>query len=443
MKVLLINKYYYPKGGAEVYLRNLERMLRAHGHETVVFAMKDVKNWAAKTGRYFALSVDFHGGWTGRLAWAGRQLFSRGAMGPLRELIEEEKPDLVHAHNIYHQLGPEILRVCKEYKLPVVMTLHDFKLICPNYQLYVKGEVCERCKRHKYCQALKYNCVKNSFLGSALAVTEMYWHNVIKKTYWRNVDKFLVPSRFMLEKMVDWGWERGKFEYIPNFTIRETRCRRGESGTKIDVARGKYILYFGRLTDEKGVDLLIKAWKKFCARRAGVRIGRDDENWRLIIAGRGSEENEYEEMIRKLRMKSKIEMIGFKSGEDLKNLIAEAALNILPSRIYENCPLSVLEAAELGVATLGARIGGIPEMIRAGVTGEMFEAGDAEDLFKKLNLLLARPERLVKMGEAARDLTREYFGEEWHWKKLKDVYGGVLKEAGSSESRWKNDKANV
>ena len=376
MKILLINKYYYLKGGSETYLFNLQKLLEAHGHQVVIFTMDDKRNLPIKNRKFLASAVDFSGGWRAKLAWAGRQLWSWGAVQPLAKLIKKEKPDLVHCHNIYHQLGPNILKVCKKYRLPVVMTLHDFKLICPNYQLFTQGKVCERCKKHQYFQCAKNRCLKNSLAGSFLAMVEMYWHQVLFKTYLKNVDRFIVPSRFMLEKMISWGWPREKFTYLPNFistsqkrfldsscgltrndegcchlefipSVISTSPRHGEVGTVSrdtsfscsssranavsreisfcsPTQKEKYALYFGRLSYEKGVDILIKAWSKVKG------------DYQLIIAGCGPQTEELEKLVLKLKISKRVKFVGFQSGDDLNNLIQKASLHIIPSRIYEN-----------------------------------------------------------------------------------------------------------
>ncbi len=422
MKILLINKYYHPGGGSETYLRNLEKMLRGHGHEVVIFATRSETDWPSKTAKYFAPPVDFRGGLLGKLAWVGRQLFSWGARRRLARLIENERPDLVHCHNIYHQLGPDILRVCKKYHLPVVLTCHDFKLLCPNYQLFTQGKVCERCRRHKYYQAVKYRCVKGSRAGSCLAAAEMYRHNVWQKTYLKNVDRFLIPSRFMLEKMVDWGWPREKLAYLPNFVVSGGGNGGVPRGQGAAARKGKYILYFGRLAHEKGLDVLLKAWSRVVSGRLV------DNDWKLVIAGRGPEEKQYKKLSRRLKLGKRVKWVGFKSGVTLKNLVAGAALNIAPSRVYDNCPLSILEAAGCGTPTLGARIGGIPELIRAGVNGELFEAEKVKDLREKLEALLTQPEKLTEMGEMARQMAMTYFNQEAHWAGLEEIYARVSRD---------------
>jgi len=430
MKILLINKYYYIKGGCETYMFNLQKLLEARGHQVIVFAQEDSRNLRAPLGSRFAAAVDFNSGWTGKLAWVGRQLWSWGASRPLARLIEKEQPDIVHCHNIYHQLGPHILKVCKKYHLPVVMTLHDFKLICPNYQLFTQGKICERCRAHHYGQCIKHRCVKNSLAGSWLGALEMYWHQVLFKTYLKNVDRFIAPSRFMLEKMVAWGWPREKFVHLANFV---------EAGDEEgNIAKQIYALYFGRLSHEKGVDILIKAWAKVVtpagvqSRLTGVSYGQGTSHTihapRLIIAGAGPQEKEYRALIRRLKLTKSVKMVGFKTGAALQKLIQNAAINIIPSRIYENCPLSLLEAGALGTPTLGAAIGGIPELIRPGINGELFAAGNPVDLAAKISELLSQPQRLAAMGVAAGDLTQTYFNSEQHWAGVESVYSALLPE---------------
>jgi len=177
MKILLINKFFYKKGGADVYFLNLGRLLEQAGHEVAYFSMRHPNNLKTEWSKYFVSRVDFteRQGWTRELGKAGRFFYSFEAKRNLKKLLQDFEPDVVHLHNIYHQLSSSVLDVLKNHSARKVMTLHDYKLICPNYKLFTQGALCERCYRKKYYKAVLHKCLQNSALASLLAAVEMYW----------------------------------------------------------------------------------------------------------------------------------------------------------------------------------------------------------------------------------------------------------------------------
>ncbi len=245
MKILQINKFFWPRDGATNYFLAIRELLKQHGHQVVDFSMSHPNNLPSPYSDYFVSQVDFNQpqSFLKKIKMAGRIIYSLEAKRKLEELIKTERPDVAHLHNIYHQLSPAIIGVLKKHKIPMVMTLHDYKLICPNYLLFTQGQVCERCKKHKYYQAAIHKCVKNSFWRSLICALEAYLYK------YKKVNCFIAPSRFMKNKVVEFGVPAEKVKYFFHFF----NFNSGES--KI----GDYLIYFGRLSKEKGIEVLLKA----------------------------------------------------------------------------------------------------------------------------------------------------------------------------------------
>ena len=369
MKILQVNKFYYPKGGADKYFLDLSSALEKAGHQVAVFSMKHKKNITSQFSSYFVSNFDFNNlKWWQVIKVPGRIIYSLEAKRKFKKLVKSFKPDIIHIHNIYHQISPSILSVAYKFKIPVVMHLHDYKLICPNYQLFADGHPCEACFPDKYYQCLKKRCFKNSFRQSFIASLEMFIHHKILKIYYKNINTFIAPSRFMKEKIVKFGWKEEKIKIVTNPYSSFTDTNK-ESFSKKEK---DYLLYFGRLSAEKDIATLIK-----------VAISLD---YKLKVTGSGPEEVKLREIADQDK-NSLIEFTGFKSGADLKNLILSAKAIVIPSICYDNMPLSLLDALHLGKIVIASKIGGIPEIIKDGVNGLLFEPGSKESLKEKIRSL--------------------------------------------------------
>ena len=217
MKILQVNQFYYLRGGAERYFLDLTEALRREGHEVAVFSMQHPKNQATPWSRYFISRISFN---EMDLRYAlkapGRVIYSLEAKRKFSQLLDDFQPDVIHIHNIYHHLSPSLLTVAKKRKIPVVMHLHDYKMICPNQSLFTKGAYCERCRDEKFYHCLLNKCLKGSLPGSALATVEMYLHHSVFRIYEKNIDCFIAPSRFMKDTMVRFGQKAEKIRVIYN-----------------------------------------------------------------------------------------------------------------------------------------------------------------------------------------------------------------------------------
>ena len=356
MKVLMINKYLYTVGGCENYMFFLSEKLEKEGHEVQFFGLRSTKNVVGNEYNIYVTSFEDK-----RIANPFSLIYNQSAKNKLIKLLRLYKPDIVHLNNIYYHLTTSIIDACKKEKIPVVMTVHDSQLICPNHMLYRFKEdvVCEECVKAKkdFKPCLKYRCHKDSLLKSYLVTLEgRMTHSKRKYDY---VSKFICPSLFLKSKLVNGGYDESKLVVKHNFLLSAKQ--------KTIPNKEDYVLFFGRLSEEKGISLLLKAMPK---------------NIHLIIAGTGPLENYVKE-----HLEQNMEYVGYKSGAELKDLIAKAKFTIYPSKWYENCPLSVIESIYYCSPVIAAGMGGNLELIDNCVTGLFYENNNSLDLSEKISYL--------------------------------------------------------
>lgn len=350
MKILLSNKFYYRRGGDCIYMLNLEQMLKEHGHEVAVFAMHYPENIDTPWKNYFPSNMS-------KLMAFSRPFGSSAVKNKFSALLNDFKPDVVHLNNIHTQLSPVIAEVAHKKGIKVVWTLHDYKLLCPRYDCLRDGkDICELCFNGDKTPCKTYRCMKGSKLASIIGYEEAIKWN--RERLEACTDVFVCPSKFMADKMAQGGFKKDKMNVLCNF-IDVQKCKRDES------TKGDYYCFIGRLSHEKGVKTLIEAANRL--------------PYKLMIIGSGPMEEELKAVAGK-----NIEFVGFKQWDEIKKLVGKARFSVIPSEWYENNPLSVIEAQCLGTPVLGARIGGIPELINEGVTGMTFESRNVDDLAKKI-----------------------------------------------------------
>jgi len=405
VKILLVNKFFYLKGGPERHISKISKILEAKGHQAIAFSMEDERNEPTPFGKYFVSKVDFNSPMSvgDKLRIVPRVLYFLEAKRKIEALIKEVKPDIAHLHNIAHQISPSILDSLKKFDLPVIQTLHDYKVICPTYNMIAGGRVCERCKGHQYYQAVLQRCNKGSFSFSLLNSAEMYVHK-LSRIYERNVDFFISPSDFLRNKVIQFGIDGGKIFHIPNFVDPREYSPHYEAED--------YFVYFGRISEEKGLLTLI-------------RSVRDIKSSRLLIIGEGELRGRLEGYISEKDI-ANIEFSGYMGEEQLKSVIGNSMFVVVPSEWYENCPYSVLEAFALGKLVVGSNIGGIPELIEEGVDGFLFEPGNSEELSEKIAYLISRPRLREEMGRNARKKVEENYNPELYYERLMKIYQRLM-----------------
>jgi len=400
MKILLVNKFLYPKGGDAISTINTGKLLSAKNHKVIFWGMEHPSNSDYSYKDYFVSNIDFNKpmSFAQQLKATLRILYSLEAKRKIEELVEIEEPDIVHLNNFAHQISPSILHILKKYNIPSVMTMRDYKLVCPVYTMLSNGKPCEKCKDGKYYQCLINICAKDSRLKSLLNAAEMYLHHKILHIY-DLIQIFIAPSLFLKNKIEEMGLKR-KIVFLPNFVNVE------DFKPEFNWQENS-IVYFGRLSGEKGLFTLIEAMK-------GVDVN-------LKIIGEGSLKERLELKV-KGESKNNVCFLGYKSGEDLKNKIKKSMFVVLSSEWYENNPRTVLEAFALGKPVIGSRIGGIPELVKDGETGLTFEPGNVEDLRDKIEYFINSPYGITEMGKNARRFVEENFNPNKHYKKLMEVY---------------------
>ena len=390
MRILLSNKFYYRRGGDCIYMLNLEQLLREHGHEVAVFAMDYPENQETPWRKYFPRNMS-------RLMALTRPFGSHEVKSKFNKLLDDFRPDVVHLNNIHTQLSPIIAEQAHIRGIRTVWTLHDYKLLCPRYDCLRDGKtVCELCfgGDKTYCKT--FRCMKGSRLASLVGYKEaVMWSRPRLEAC---TDLFICPSRFMAEKMAQGGFRRDKLRVLCNF-IDVEKCR------KDDYAKDDYYCYVGRLSHEKGVATLVEA---------AARLP-----YRLKVIGGGPLSEELR--IKNEELKGNVEFLGFCQWNDIKDIVGKAKFTVIPSEWYENNPLSVIEAECLGTPVLGARIGGIPELIDEDMNGMTFESGNADDLAGKIKAMYSADFDYKAIADAA----MERYNAESYYGEIKKCYIGL------------------
>lgn len=398
--LLSINNYYYYRGGAETVFLEHNRMFEAGGWNVVPFAMKHPQNLPTPWSRHFVEEIEFGQRYSPvqQAARAAKVIYSFEARDKLATLLDATRPAVAHGHNIYHHISPSILGLLQRRKVPTVLTLHDLKIACPAYNMLAPDGICERCRGGRLHNVLVHKCIKGSAALSGIVMLEAMLHRLLG-SYSRGVDRFVVPSRFYIDKLTQWGMAADRCRYVPNFVAADRY--------EPMFAAGARFLYFGRLSREKGIATLIRA--------AGqARLP-------LSVAGTGPQSEELQALAQQLG--ADVTFLGYLSGAALHAAIGAALAVVVPSEWYENAPMSVLEAYALGKPVIGARIGGIGELIRENETGLGFASGDVRSLAAALGEFAAlEPARIAAMGRSGREWVEAEFSAERYRERILAVY---------------------
>ncbi|BCG08995.1 glycosyltransferase family 4 protein [Buttiauxella agrestis] len=400
MKILLVNKFFYIKGGAETVYFQERNMLKQAGVEVIDFSMQHENNFPSDYADYFVSNVDYHKGnnLLGGIKTAVNFIHNAEACKKMQALLEKERPDIVHFHNIYHQLTPAIIKVARDFGCKTVLTAHDYKIVCPSYSMLRDGKVCDSCITGTVFNAFRYRCQDGSASKSLLLSLEATWQYIAKN--YQALDVIVSPSEFL----------RGVIKRtLPDSRIDVIVNGIDDSLPVDDIADIGYLLFVGRLSREKGAESLLRAHQQMASKIP------------LKIVGHGPLYNQLIEQY------PNAEFLGYvQQGEGLDHLIKHARAVIVPSECYENCSMSVLEAMSFARPVIGARIGGIPEQIRDGVDGVLFEPGNVEELASVLDDFAQSPEKAHLMGRNARERLCEKYALRKHMDTLLNLYQELL-----------------
>lgn len=397
MRILLINKFLYPRGGAETYMLRIGEQLTKNGHEVQYFGMYDEQNIVGNNAESYTENVDFHKKQLSAITYPFKIIYSRENRQKLKIVLDDFKPDIVHLNNINFQLTPAIIDEIYEQNIPMIQTVHDLQMLCPNHLMFQDFKVCERCKGGNYMECIKHKCIHNSLPKSVIGTLESYLYHI--GTTYTKVDAYICPSRFIEGKLLEYSdIYRDKTIFLQNFI---------ELPTIKGLQKKPYVLYFGRFYEEKGICVLLDAIK-LCP------------NIHFVFAGDGP--------LKDLIIGQNIEYVGFQTGDNLRNLIEEASVSIYPSIWYENCPLSVLESESLGTPVIASNLGGIPELIEDEKTGRIVKEMNADNLAKVIHETIYNKNMLQIMNENCLNKRQTLISIQNYCERLEDIYDQIRKK---------------
>ena len=413
MKTIVCNMRYFVSGGPERYMYALKDMLESRGHEFIPFSVAYTRNQETPYAKYFVAPPgdpgkvyfkDLQLSAADKIKFAVNAIYSREAKQKLAQLIHDTRADLIQTLQIHTFLSFSIIDAAKAAGLPVVSRMSNYQLMCPAELFLRDDKVCEECKKSIF-NAIKYKCIQGSRSASTVRVASLLLHRM-KKTF-DKIDRFIVPSRFLRAKMIEYGFAAERVTYVPSFI--------NTHAIEPQFHHDGYIAYSGRLAVEKGIQDMLEGFSRLKTNLKLLLIGDDNnpEGQRLkrLVANNGWD---------------RIEFLGYQKFENLQNILKEAMFTICPSKWYENTPMSIYESFALGKPVVGANLGSIPEQIIPEKTGLLFEVGNPADIADKLNFLINHPQQTIEMGRAAREIAERDHSPEAHFERIWKVYQEVL-----------------
>ena len=403
MRILYCNKYNFRFSGTEAYVFESMELMRSRLHDVALFSMADSRGEQTPYDHHFVSHIDFKSpavGLFARAQQAAHALYSTEARRKLRDMIADFRPDVAHVRNIYHHLSPSILWELRAQKIPVLYHLNDFKLICPSYNMVSRGVACEKCHGGKFLNIVTEGCYSGPAGSAWVLAAEAYAHKWLR-TYDKCIDRFLAPSRFVKDKLIENGWAGSRIDVLQHF-------QHIPKHVPFNFGSDAPILYFGRLSAEKGIADLLCAMQKL-------------PEIRLIVAGDGPQRSELEQLARDLRL-TNVSFTGHLAGATLDELIASARFTVLPSRAYETMGKSILESFARGRPVVASDLGSRRELVRDGQNGLLFRVGDIDQLAQVISQLYHAPGVAARMGSEAREFVQTNHSQESHYVKLIGIY---------------------
>lgn len=415
MKILLVHKFWRKLSGAEMYFHDVVRILKQQGHTVKIFTTNQnaeggVDEKEQNNEIVYGHTVDYlHGSMFQRVFKLPELIYSKKNKELFSQLLNDFQPDMVHVFAIYVTLTPSILEACTEKNIPVVMSCNDYKHICTNYRLYHHGHVCTDCKGGKIYSAVVNNCCKHSLAFSVASAAEAYVHYA-KNIFRKNITTFLFESKFMMN-ITDEFW--GKDTYRSKLIGKPFHAPAFEPTFDHD----NYLLFIGRLSDEKGINILLNAMQLV-------------PEAQLKIVGTGNERETLEKLCATLNLKN-VEFAGSKWGDEAKQMMRRSRFVVIPSLWYENFPYVITESYALGKAIVGSNMGGIPEYIKEGVTGHVYPSTDHQKLAEIIRNMWNNEKNTVQMGMNAKKYADENFNDTVFYRNLMDAYSFSLQNKNS------------
>ena len=383
MKVLLVHNYLRPPSGENIVFEHERSLLEAHGHKIAVYVKKneEITAWSLVDRIGLPLNV----------------VWSQKSYQEMKRLIQDFKPQIAHFHNIFPLISPSAYYACQQENIPVVQTLHNFRLICPGALLFRNGKICEECLRKSIWRGVLYGCYHNSKIHTAGVATMVAFHRLLQ-TWSKQVTLYITLTEFATKKFIDAGFPKHKLVIKPNFLINPPSPEFQNSG---------FVVFIGRLGEEKGLKILIEAWRNITTTP-------------LKIIGEGPMRFELEKIVRELNLS--IEILGYRPLQECINYLKNSQFLTLPSICYEGLPMVVLEAMACGKPIIASRIGVLPELIKDKVTGLLFEPGNVNDLVEKIKWMINHKAEAIEMGKRARVEFEDKYTADKNYKLLMDIY---------------------
>ena len=408
MKVLLVNKYHYYNGGSETYHFALDELLRKHGHQVIHFAMQDDANLPSPTSRYFIPGIDYNniGGTFDKIRAIQSMFYSKVAFAKMNDLLTDEKPDIVHMGLVHKQITYSIVEAIRAHNIPIVQSVHDLVFTCPCYTMLTNNENCELCVEGSKWNCVKKRCVKGSTLKSLLSVIEDKY--IRKNGYYDLIDTYITECSFYQSIL-----ERSKFSKSRIMTI--ANFLPPSKAIELNTYRGEYLLYFGRFSPEKGIITLLKAYHE-----AQINIP-------LVLVGGGPIESEIREYTTMNGLQEKVKFAGYVYGKEMEGILSKAMAVIVPSEWYENAPYSILEAMAKSRPVIASNIAGLPELVKNGETGYLFNPRDTKALAKAICTLASLDENQYEsMCRSSFNHIKAIGSPEGYYTQLMDLYTQVI-----------------
>lgn len=393
MKVLLLHNRYQLAGGEDGVVQAEQSLLEVNGHQVYLLEVSNhnIKNtWDKVTSAVGAI-------------------YSYSAKERVSKEIAQFRPDVVHVHNFFPLLSPSIYDACREHGVPIVQTLHNYRLACPKAMPFRDGKICEDCIGQPIAwSGIVHGCYRNSRLQSSVVAAMNTWHQ-LRGTWQERVDAYIVFTQFQKDKMVQAGLPAAKIHIKPNFVFAR------DSPTQTD-KDSKYLLFVGRLSEEKGVSVLIDAYvqNNLCIP--------------LKIVGDGPLRQEIQQHIENTHVKNIIDFLGFQDKSTVLKLMQYAQFLVFPSIWYEGFPLTIAEAFSCGLPVLAPKLGGMAEIVENEMTGLHFEPGNAADLAVKIKWATSHPENIIAMGKNARSLYETKYTPEANYQQIMAIYQQVINQ---------------
>lgn len=384
MKILQLHNLYRIAGGEDAVVHREHQLLQQHGHQVVVLERSNAE-------------TDYWPAWR-RARMLTDTFFSADSYRMVREICQRERPDVAHVHNVFFLLSPSVYYALDREGVPVVQTCHNFRFLCANAIFYTEGGLCERCIRGNYFQAVAHRCYHESRVQSLALAASLAWHRYAGR-WWDRIDAFIALSEFSRRKLIEGGLPEDRTFLKPHFL---------DSNVAPPPTHGDYVLVMGRLHPEKDVQTAVEAFQHL-------------PELRLVVLGEGPLMEPLKALVQRLGLRN-VEFRGFVGGAARFEILRNAKLLILPSRVYENFSVSVLEAYAMGKPVVASRIGAVAEMVREGETGLLFEPGQPADLAQKIRRLCDPPEQIAGLGRAARAHFESHFTADTNYRQLMDIY---------------------